>query len=78
MALKHTLDGAASLGAAAITAAVCGLPCWFTWKAIEAGAAPLWAWAAIAALGFVGLVLFFAFLRKGFAGIAPTRDRRRR
>lgn len=78
MAFRHTVDGATSVLSAVATAAVCGLPCWFTWKAIEAGVAPVWAWAAIAALGFIGLIMVVAFLRKGFNGVAPTRERRRR
>ena len=76
--MKAFLDGAASVLAALATLAICGLPCWFTYKAIEAGAAPVWAWAAIAALGGVGLIKSIAFLGKAAKGIAPSRDRRRR
>ena len=77
MAFRNILDGAASLGAALFTCAVCGLPAWFTVVAVRAGVAPTWAYAAAAALGLIGAILVLAFVRKSFAGIAPTRQRRR-
>lgn len=76
--MKAFLDGTASALAALATLVLCGLPSWYTYKAIDAGVAPLWAWAAIAALAGVGLVMAFAFLRKAARGIAPSRERRRR
>jgi hypothetical protein len=77
MAFRNFLDGAASFGAALTTFAVCGLPAWFTVQAVRAEIAPVWAYGAAGALGLIGLVLTLAFLRKTFAGIAPTRQRRR-
>ncbi|WP_373635554.1 hypothetical protein [Yoonia sp. SS1-5] len=77
MAMRHLLDGAASFGAALITLGACGLPAWFTLQAINANVAPLWAYAPAGALAIIGLILTLAFLRKGFAGVAPTRQRRR-
>ncbi len=76
--MKALLDGAASALAALATLVICGLPCWFTYLAIEAGVAPTWAWGAILALGGIGLLMTAAFVRKALAGIAPSRDRRRR
>jgi len=76
--MKHVLDGIASFLAALVTIAICGLPSYFTYRAIEVGAAPTWAWAAIAALAGVGLLMTVAFLSKAMNGIAPSRDRRRR
>lgn len=77
MAFRTLLDGAASIAAALFTSAVCGLPAWFTVQAVRAEIAPLWAYGAAAAIGIIGLVLAFAFLRKGISGVAPTRQRRR-
>ncbi|SLN58386.1 hypothetical protein [Pseudooctadecabacter jejudonensis] len=76
--MRQVLDGVASFFAALATALICGLPCYFTYRAIEAGAAPTWAWGAIAALAGVGLLMTVAFLGKAVKGIAPSRDRRRR
>ncbi len=77
MAFRNFLDGAASFGAALFTSAVCGLPAWFTVVAVRAEVAPVWAYGAAALLVMIGLVLTFAFARKGLAGVAPTRQRRR-
>ncbi|WP_394177333.1 hypothetical protein [Yoonia maritima] len=77
MAFRNFLDGAASFCAALVTSAVCGLPTWFTVVAVRAEVAPIWAYAAAAGLAFVGVILTIAFLRKAFAGVAPTRHRRR-
>lgn len=77
MAFRNVMDGAASFGAALVTCAVCGVPAWFTIISVRYGLAPQWGYAAAGALAVIGLILTFAFLRKGFAGIAPTRQRRR-
>lgn len=77
MAFRNVLDGAASFGAALFTSAVCGLPAWFTVVAVRAEIAPVWAYGAAGLLAIIGLILTLAFLRKGFAGVAPTRQRRR-
>lgn len=76
--MKAFFDGTASVFAALATLAICGGPAYFTYLAIQANVAPQWAWACIAALSAVGLILTFAFLRKASMGIAPSRDRRRR
>lgn len=76
--MKHFLDGTASVFAALFTLIVCGIPAWFTYQATQANVAPQWALIAVAALGGIGLILTFAFLRKAAKGIAPSRDRRRR
>lgn len=76
--MKAFVDGATSFLAAIATIAICGLPSWFTYLAIQAGVAPWWAWISIAALAGVGLLMTFAFLGKAFNGIAPSRERRRR
>jgi hypothetical protein len=75
--MKSFLDGTASVLAALLTLAICGGPVYFTYLAIQANAAPQWAYASIAALAGVGLLMTFAFLRKASKGIAPSRDRRR-
>ena len=76
--MRHIVDGIASFLAALATVAICGLPSWFTYRAIEAGVAPTWAWGAVIALSAVGAIMTVAFLRKAFSGIAPSRERRRR
>ncbi|WP_375280525.1 hypothetical protein [Pseudooctadecabacter sp.] len=76
--MKQVLDGIASFLAAVATVVICGLPSYFTYRAIEVGAAPMWAWGAIAALAGVGLLMAVAFLGKAVNGIAPSRERRRR
>lgn len=78
MKVSHLWDGFLSLLAAIATVFVCGVPVWFTYAAIDAGLAPTWVWAAVVGLGFVGIVMTFAFLRKMANGVAPSRDRRRR
>ncbi|MCF2872119.1 hypothetical protein L0664_13670 [Octadecabacter sp. G9-8] len=76
--MKAVLDSIASVLAALATVAVCGLPTWFTYQAIQANVAPAWAWVSVAALAGIGIILTIAFLRKAALGIAPTRERRRR
>ena len=71
------MDGAASILAAFFTAAICGLPAWFTVLAVRGGLAPVWAYAVAGLLAAIGAILTLAFLRKGLGGIAPTRQRRR-
>ena len=77
MAIRNLFDGAASFCAALFTFALCGVPVWFTFVAVRAGLAPVWVYGFVAALGVIGLILSFAFLRKGMRGIAPTRQRQR-
>ena len=77
MAFRNILDGAASVLAAFFTAAVCGVPTWFTIVAVRGGLAPTWAYGAAGLLCAIGLILTLAFLRKGLGGVAPTRQRKR-
>ena len=78
MKVSHLWDGFLSLLAAIATIALCGVPVWFTYRAIDFGIAPTWAWGAVIGLGFVGILMTVSFLRKAMGGIAPSRDRRRR
>ena len=77
MALIHIADGAASAVAAVAAVAICGVPSWFTFWAIRGGIAPTWAYAFVAILTAIGLILGVAFARKAAAGIGPAADRRR-
>lgn len=77
MSIKHMWDGAIS-GLAAIAAlAICGVPSWFTFRAIQGGMAPNWAYIFVVVLAAVGIILGVAFLRKATAGIGPAHDQRR-
>jgi len=76
--MRKLWDGFLSLLAAIATVAICGVPSWFTYQAIIAKIAPTWAWAGVAALGGVGIIMTLAFLRKAAGGISPSRDRPRR
>ena len=77
MGLRHLWDGAVSGLAAAAAVAICGVPSWFTFRAIQGGLAPVWAYAFVALLAGIGIILGVAFARKAAAGIAPAADRRR-
>jgi hypothetical protein len=77
MAVRHLWDGAISAVAAMAALAICGVPSWFTFRAIQGGLAPTWAYASVALLAVVGIILGVAFLRKASAGIGPAADRRR-
>lgn len=76
--MKSLWDGTLSILAALATAAITGVPSWFTYQAVETGAAPEWALGFVFILGGMGLILTIAFLRKAKGGISPTRDRKRR
>ncbi len=76
--MRRIWDGFLSLIAAIATVAICGVPAWFTYKAIDAGLAPVWVWAAVAALAGVGVIMTLAFLRKAASGVSPSRERPRR
>jgi hypothetical protein len=77
MAIRHILDGAASIFAALVTTGVCGVPAWYSVQAVRVGLAPQWVYGAAGALALIGAILAFAFLRKAIGGVAPTRLRRR-
>jgi len=78
MMVRHLWDGFLSFLAAAATIVICGIPVWFTYQSISAGAAPAWAWIGVIGLGFVGILMTFSFLRKAADGVSPSRARRRR
>ena len=77
MALIHIADGFVSGVAAVVALAICGVPAWFTFRAVQGGLAPAWAYGFVAVLAVVGVILGVAFGRKAMAGISPARDRRR-
>jgi hypothetical protein len=70
-------DGLASLVAALAAAGLTLPPSWFTHRAVQADAAPVWAYVPAGFLALAGAILTFAFLRKALNGIAPGRDRAR-
>lgn len=70
-------DGFLSALAALITLAVAGAPLWAAYQALRADLVPVWFWAPVVALGFLGVVMFAAFSRKALNGVHPMRDRRR-
>ena len=70
-------DGFLSGLCALITLAVIGVPLWGAVRAVRAELVPAWSWAAIVALGLIGLVMLYAFARKALRGVHPLRDRRR-
>ncbi|MEJ6397937.1 hypothetical protein [Yoonia sp. 208BN28-4] len=75
--MKALIDGFLSFLAAIATAFICGVPAWFTFQAVQTGLAPMWVYAAVAALAGVGLLMTYTFIEKGFRGVSPSRDRRR-
>jgi hypothetical protein len=70
-------DGFASLIAALVAVAITLPPAWFTHRAVQAAAAPGWAYVPAVGLAAVGLILGLAFGRKAARGVAPSRDRPR-
>ena len=70
-------DGILSFLAAFVTAFVTGVPAWGTFRAIQSDLLPAWGWAALIALGFVGILMVLSFLRKAVRGVHPLRERRR-
>lgn len=70
-------DGFLSALGALLTIAIIGVPGWGAFLALRAGLLPLWGWLPLTALGFVGVVMVYAFLRKAARGVHPLRERRR-
>ena len=70
-------DGFLSAFGAILTFLLIGVPIWGAVVALRAELMPGWEWGAVVGLGFVGLVMVGAFLRKAGRGIHPLRDRRR-
>ncbi|WP_176249370.1 MULTISPECIES: hypothetical protein [unclassified Sulfitobacter] len=74
---RNIWDGLLSLAAALVTLAVFATPVWATHLAISAKVVPVWTYAALVGLIYIGGNLAIAFLRKALDGVAPLRDRRR-
>jgi len=74
---RNKRDGLLSLAAALVTLAVFATPVWATHLAISAKVVPVWTYAALVGLIYIGGNLAIAFLRKALDGVAPLRDRRR-
>ncbi|MEM9970771.1 MAG: hypothetical protein AAF762_06690 [Pseudomonadota bacterium] len=70
-------DGFLSLFGAVLTLGFIGPPLYAAFRAVQGGLVPTWFWAPMLALGFIGLVMVGAFLRKAGRGIHPLRERRR-
>ena len=77
MGVVHLWDSAVSAVTAVAAIAICGVPSWYTFRAIQGGLAPVWAYGFVAVLAAVGVILGVAFARKAAAGIGPAADRRR-
>ncbi|MEO0829473.1 MAG: hypothetical protein AAFY03_03335 [Pseudomonadota bacterium] len=75
--MRTVLDGAASLFCALATIGLCGVPIWGSHMAISVGVIPQWIYAPLGIFGFLAILLAFDFVRKGFSGIGPMRERRR-
>lgn len=70
-------DGFLSALGALLTIFLIGVPIWGAVVALRSELLPVWAWVAVVGLGFVGLVMVGAFLRKAGRGVHPLRERRR-
>ncbi len=70
-------DSFLSFFGAVVTVAVIGRPLYASFRAVQMALVPTWFWAPMIALGFIGLVMTGAFLRKAGKGIHPLRERRR-
>ena len=75
---RNILDGLLSLGAAILSFAIFAVPVWATHQAITYGIVPIWAYAALVGLVYIGGNLTIAFLRKALDGVAPLKERKRR
>lgn len=72
--LGHLLRSLQNLLAAVLTAAFCFVPAWYAHVAITVKLAPVWAYAAIAGLVFVGASAILSFLEKAWHGRRPLGD----
>ncbi|AXI42827.1 hypothetical protein [Sulfitobacter sp. SK011] len=75
---RNIWDGLLSLGAAILSFAIFAVPVWATHQAITYGIVPIWAYAALVGLVYIGGNLTIAFLRKALDGVAPLKERKRR
>lgn len=75
--MRPLWDGFLSVLAGLFTLGVCGIPAWFTFRAIQDGIAPTWVYAPLVGLAGICVILTYAFITKGFRGVAPSRSRRR-
>lgn len=76
--MRNLWDGFLSFLACFATIGLCGVPVWFTFRSIQLGIAPTWAYVPVVGLAVVGVVLAYAFFEKGLGGVSPSRTRRRR
>ncbi|MGP6085522.1 hypothetical protein [Antarctobacter jejuensis] len=72
--LRRMLRTVQNLVAAVLTAAFCFVPAWFAHVAIDARLAPVWVYAAVAGLVFVGAGVVLSFLEKAWHGHRPMGD----
>jgi len=75
---RNIWDGLLSLGAAILSFSIFAVPVWATHQAITYGIVPIWAYAALVGLVYIGGNLTIAFLRKALDGVAPLKERKRR
>lgn len=75
---RNIWDGLLSFGAALLSLAIFAVPVWATHQAITYGLVPVWCYAALMGLVYIGGNLVIAFLRKALDGVSPLRERRRR
>ncbi|MGJ8625451.1 MAG: hypothetical protein ACSHXB_00715 [Sulfitobacter sp.] len=74
---RNIWDGLLSLSAAILSSVIFAVPIWATHQAITYGIVPIWAYAALVGLVYIGGNLTIAFLRKALDGVAPLKDRKR-
>lgn len=75
--MRIAFDGFLSALAAIFTLIVCGFPAFATFQSIKFGIVPEWFYVPLIGIGFIGILLTLAFVRKAIKGISPSRSRRR-
>ncbi len=73
---RNIWNGLLSLCAAVASFVIFSVPIWATHQAITYGIVPVWTYAALAGLVYIGGNLTIAFLRKALDGVAPLRNRK--
>lgn len=76
--MRGVWDGFLSVMSGLLALAICGIPAFYTFRAIRAEIAPTWVYVPMGLLAAVGLILAYAFVTKGFKGVSPSRSRKRR
>ncbi len=74
---RNIWDGLLSLAAALASFVIFAVPVWATHLAVARGVVPIWVYAALVGLIYIGGNLTIAFLRKALDGVAPLKDRKR-